>query len=472
MYYTYIYYAYIHYTMLLGTLEDVSFSIRFNDGDAITLDPRPNNLSTILNDVIALVEPLETRSGQHVDIKLDLSNHVMNGNVMIDTHIYRVLHHLIRNAIRFSPDDSHITVSIQAIPVTSLVTYTDIIASKKRQLSGLIVGAPPTAAKEKFIFSITNNTITPLDLTIIHNSCHQYYSATVVKQQSTNLGLTDINGVGLGLYIAYHILQSMGATLECNTNDNGDAVFTFSLTLDYDSQPSPDRISNSDNALSTAVVHASSKKAKAVERWEDSCKTNAAKVHAIDDDIPLPVQDGMLFEGASEPSDPSAATSSESQCTAVAEEKALRVLVVDDSPLCQRVLTRILVKHGFDTDTANNGQDACDKLFIEPCVYDIVLMDLRMPIMDGLTATKLCREKDHLNHVPIVVVTAELGNDIREQALGAGANEMLSKPVHSNSITTTIKTLIADSKNHTNKGKNVFTGDIAPMHDSSTMTST
>ena len=451
----------------IGTLEDVSFSIRFNDGDTITLDPRPNNLSTILNDVVALVQPLETRSGQQVDIKLDLSNNVMNGNVLIDTHIYRVLYHLIRNAIRFSPDDSHITVSIQAIPVTSPVTYTDIIASKKRQLSGLLVGAPPTAAKEKFIFTITNNTITPLDLAIIHNSCHQYYSATVVKQQSTNLGLTNINGVGLGLYIAYHILQSMGATLECNTNDNGDAVFTFSLALDYDSHPSPSRVSDSN--LSSTVVHASSKKAKDVEKWEDSCKTNAAKVHAIDDDTASLVPDSMLVEGASEPS---AATSSESQCSAVAEDKPLRVLVVDDSPLCQRVLTRILNKHGFDTDTANNGQDACDKLFIEPCVYDIVLMDLRMPLMDGLTATKLCREKDHLNHVPIVVVTAELGNDIREQALSAGANEMLSKPVHSNSITTTIKALIADRNNHTNKGKNVFTGDIAPIHDSSTTIST
>ena len=51
--------------------------------------------------------------------------------------------------------------------------------------------------------------------------------------------------------------------------------------------------------------------------------------------------------------------------------------------MCQRILVRILQKHNYDVDTADNGQEAVDKLSIEPCLYSACLMDLRMPIMDG-----------------------------------------------------------------------------------------
>ena len=117
---------------ILGTLEDVSFSTRFNDGQSITLDPRPNNLSTLLKDVIALVEPLETRSGQTVNISLDLSPEVQLGTVWVDPHIYRILHHLVRNAIRFSPDDSQIAISVKATH-PSVVDLREL-DNKKREL--------------------------------------------------------------------------------------------------------------------------------------------------------------------------------------------------------------------------------------------------------------------------------------------------------------------------------------------------
>jgi CheY-like chemotaxis protein len=70
-----------------------------------------------------------------------------------------------------------------------------------------------------------------------------------------------------------------------------------------------------------------------------------------------------------------------------------------------------------------------DKLLgAEPCVFDAVLMDLRMPIMDGLTATRLCKERAHLRGTPFIVVTAELGEDIRRAAMEAGACSFISKP--------------------------------------------
>ena len=59
------------------------------------------------------------------------------------------------------------------------------------------------------------------------------------------------------------------------------------------------------------------------------------------------------------------------------KSKSNRILVVDDSPMCQRILIRMLQKHGFEVDTADNGVEAIEKLSIEPCLYHACLMDLR-----------------------------------------------------------------------------------------------
>ncbi len=69
----------------------------------------------------------------------------------------------------------------------------------------------------------------------------------------------------------------------------------------------------------------------------------------------------------------------------------LSILLVEDNVLNQKLIFLNLTKYGFVIDTANNGQEALDKL--EECNYDLILMDLMMPIMDGLETTISIREK-------------------------------------------------------------------------------
>jgi CheY-like chemotaxis protein len=109
--------------------------------------------------------------------------------------------------------------------------------------------------------------------------------------------------------------------------------------------------------------------------------------------------------------------------------KRLRVLVVDDSFICQKLLVKGLAKANIDSDTASNGQEAVDMLSTVPCLYDAVLMDLRMPVMDGLTATQICHDKLKLQ-IPIIVVSAEDENTSRNQALAAGATDYVPKPAN------------------------------------------
>ena len=105
---------------------------------------------------------------------------------------------------------------------------------------------------------------------------------------------------------------------------------------------------------------------------------------------------------------------------------SLRVLVVEDGLFNQKLLQGLLERRGCDVSLANNGQEAVDS--VAEHAFDLVLMDVQMPVMDGLQATKLIREREAAlgKSTPIVAVTA--GVD-RQTCLDVGMDEYLSKPI-------------------------------------------
>ena len=107
-----------------------------------------------------------------------------------------------------------------------------------------------------------------------------------------------------------------------------------------------------------------------------------------------------------------------------------RLLVVEDNPLNQKIIGNVLKQSGIVIDIAENGQRALDYLFKEHKEYDLVLMDISMPEMDGITATKIIRRASRFNRLPIVAFTAfSLGPEI-EAMFKAGANAYLIKPLN------------------------------------------
>ena len=109
--------------------------------------------------------------------------------------------------------------------------------------------------------------------------------------------------------------------------------------------------------------------------------------------------------------------------------KGRRILVVDDSDLNQIVVARALALEGAQTSIANDGQQALDCLRAQPKEFDIVLMDVQMPVMDGLTATQILRGDPVLCEIPVIAFTAGVLHDERQNALDAGVNDFLAKPV-------------------------------------------
>jgi signal transduction histidine kinase/DNA-binding response OmpR family regulator/HPt (histidine-containing phosphotransfer) domain-containing protein len=104
-----------------------------------------------------------------------------------------------------------------------------------------------------------------------------------------------------------------------------------------------------------------------------------------------------------------------------------RILVVDDVELNRMVALAFLRQAGLDGDTAVNGQEAVKK--IRQNNYDLVLMDIQMPIMDGLAATRMLRSEPQFALLPIVAMTAHAMSGDRERSLGAGMNDHLVKPI-------------------------------------------
>ena len=119
----------------------------------------------------------------------------------------------------------------------------------------------------------------------------------------------------------------------------------------------------------------------------------------------------------------------------------VRALVVEDSPINQKVLTRLLENEKCVVTHAADGQQALDRLAEEE--FDVVLMDVQMPVMDGLAATRQIREREANSgkRTPILAVTA--GGD-RDSCLQAGMDDFLAKPVRPESLREKLEGLLGE----------------------------
>ncbi len=176
-------------------------------------------------------------------------------------------------------------------------------------------------------------------------------------------------GTGLGLSIALQLVRMMGSTIEVESAEGRGSSFSFTLDL-----PTTDRHPE--------------------EHFSDRQTTKNQLPPARS---PRPL-------------------------------RLLSVLLVDDVEANRLLARHIMEQKGWQVDEAENGREAVDLL--EEKIYDLVLMDVEMPVMDGIEATRILRKKEAVEggHVPIIAMTAHALRGDRERMLASGMDDYISKP--------------------------------------------
>jgi PAS domain S-box-containing protein len=112
----------------------------------------------------------------------------------------------------------------------------------------------------------------------------------------------------------------------------------------------------------------------------------------------------------------------------------VRILVVDDSEINLEVTRRILELNGAKVTLAHNGREAFELLRARADGYDVVLMDVQMPVLDGYAATQQIRETLALPHLPVIALTAGALSSERERAVASGMDDFIVKPFDANTL--------------------------------------
>ena len=322
-----------HY--LLGLIDEVLETSKLDAGKVVS-NYEIANEEEVFRETNAIIGERAKSAGVHYHFETEGCE---NRVILIDMdHVARVLINLLGNAVKFTPRDGDVTLSVRA-------EYDE----------------EKNTARHTYRISDTGCGISREFRTRMYLPFEQD-----LKRQPQ-----DSEGTGLGLFICKRLVELMKGHIECISEEGKGTTFIVDFTYD------------------------------------------------------LATEDQILLREQKEPE--------------ITEDllRGIRVLIVEDNPLNAEVISDLLGLKSIRTDIAGNGYEALDKFRKSKAgYYNAILMDLRMPVMDGFEAAKAIRElgTDYAASVPIIALSGDAYDKIGSKCFDAGMNASLVKPVSSREL--------------------------------------
>ena len=162
--------------------------------------------------------------------------------------------------------------------------------------------------------------------------------------------------------------------------------------------------------------------------------------HGFDGFVLKPVNQSLLFNtilhAFGQESGDTTAVSSEEYPVGFDRLRGAKLLLTEDNEINQQVAVEVLEREGFFVDVADNGAIAVK--MIQEKEYELVFMDLQMPVMDGYEATRKIRKIDKFSELPIIAMTADAMSGVKETVLETGMNDYITKPIDTNQLWKTL----------------------------------
>jgi len=113
------------------------------------------------------------------------------------------------------------------------------------------------------------------------------------------------------------------------------------------------------------------------------------------------------------------------------------ILIIEDDPVTQKMVSRILTREGFETTFASNGVEALERIVSTP--PDLIISDVMMPEMDGFTLLYTLRSNPEFGHIPIIMLTARCSGDDIIDGIDMGANDYIPKPFDADHLINSVR---------------------------------
>ncbi len=321
---------------LLGLINDILDMSRIESGK-LTLEQADFDLNDMIDNITTLIRPQAEAKAIAFRTDISLSCPRVTGDSL---HLNQVLINLLGNAIKFTPAEGSVTLTI------------------RQETDG------------KIFFSVrdTGIGVSPENQSRIFESFEQAEGSTTRKY----------GGTGLGLAISSRLVQMMGGSISLDSEIGKGSDFHFAIMLPV-------------SALQAQSME---------QTQEEQGLTSAAGMH---------------------------------------------ILLVEDNDLNIEIAQTILEMSDAVVDLAHNGKEAVD-IFLasDPDRYDLILMDIQMPVMDGLEATRIIRRSDHprAETIPIIAMTANAFDEDMKKSVESGMNGHLSKPIDIDKFLQTISAFV------------------------------